>query len=146
MRRASIVVLVLPLLLSAGPATTSRLTPSTNRADPRVRVEAAKAMLAAVEERVRREAVGSAWEIEEISRWSKRLLLAELDAASSQTERERAAEDYLVRIRGVGQRLHAAARVDVNRLDAAAVNYHFVEASEILACIRTGKRLPSTCD
>ena len=148
MRRVLPLLVALPLVLSAGPTTTTttQVGPSTNRAEPRARVEAAAAVLKAVEDRVRGAAVSDTWVIEQTARWSKRLMLAELDAASTPDEREKAAEQYLARVINLSGYVHRISAMNVGRTDLASVNYHIIEAGEILACVRTGKRLPSTCD
>src|SRR5688572_17541196 len=101
---------VLPILVSAGPATT-RSGPSTDRGEPQTRVEAAAAALATVQERVRVEkGVADEWMIEQTARWSKRLMLAELDVATKQAQREKAAENYLQRVRSCRRLLLNASR------------------------------------
>jgi hypothetical protein len=145
-RRTLALLAVLPVLVSAGPATT-RPGPSTNRAEPQYRVEAATTALVALEGRLRAEKdMSDEWMIEQTARWSKRLMLAELDVATNQAQREEAAENYLQRVQSSGELLLRASRHNVGRFDLAAANYHVTEAKEILACIRTGKPLPSTCD
>ena len=138
----------LPLLLSASPATmTTQRSPSTNRAEPQFRVEAAAAALAALEQIGREKDVEVAWEIEQTVRWSKRLLHAQLDIAVTPAQREKAADAYLRRMVHLSDRSIWSHRPRRHtQLDAAAVNYFIIEAQEILACVRTNKPLPSSCD